>query len=235
MTLSFEHRHQPSKTPAARTAVSAALALCLGLLANSAHANLFVNGSFELPLAPVGWYTNYAAGSPDIVGWSIVGIDAAVTSGSLVFSGITFQAQDANQWLDLSGASSNSTLNGVSQTVATTPGQIYEVSFYVGSATDGSLFFPCTIDLSIDGQARVSYFNPATPTTSLDWKQFTVNFTATGATTSLTFYNGGAANNFNAALDNVSVTAVPEPASGALLLMGLCAVAAATTRTQSLR
>jgi hypothetical protein len=227
MTQLLQHRRQSLRTQTARAATSAAVAICLGLLTANAHANLLVNGSFELPLVPVGGYTNYAAGSASVVGWSIVGIDAAVTSGSFTQNGITFQAQAGNQWIDLAGVTSNSSLSGVSQSIVTTPGAAYEMTFYVGSATDGSVFFPSTIDLSVNGQARVSYANLAAPTTSLNWKQFNVGFIAQGASTSLTFYNGCASNNFNCALDNVSVTAVPEPTSGGLLLMGLSAVVAA--------
>jgi Protein of unknown function (DUF642)/PEP-CTERM motif len=227
MTHLFGYRRHSSKTRPARAAAFAAASLCLGLLTTSAHADLLVNGSFELPLVPMGGYTNFTAGSPDVVGWSIVGIDAAVVSGSFVDSGITFQAQEGNQWIDLTGVSSNSSLNGVQQTLVTTPGAQYLLTFNVGSATNGSIVFPSTIELSIDGQPRVSYTNPATPTTSLDWMQFNVGFVATGTSTSLSFYNGGASNNFTSALDNVSVMAVPEPASAGLLLVGLCAVAAA--------
>jgi Protein of unknown function (DUF642)/PEP-CTERM motif len=226
MTPVFENRCLSTRTRAA----SAAVAICLGLLGANAHADLIGNGSFEFPDVPVGGYTNYTAGTAAL-GWSILGTEVAVTNGSFAQNGITFQAQEGNQWIDLSGVSSNSSLNGVSQPVATTPGETYEVTFYVGSATDGSLFFPSTIDLSIDGQARVSYANNAAPTSSLDWQQFNVQFVAVGTSTTLTFYNGCGGNNYSCALDNVSVTAaVPEPASGGLLLAGLCAVAVAARK-----
>lgn len=77
--------------------------------------------------------------------------------------------------------------SGVTQTVSTTANQLYELSFYVGSATDGSIFFPSTLDVSIDGGPRISYFNPSAPTTTLDWRKFTVNFTATTNATNITF------------------------------------------------
>src|SRR5262249_818038 len=130
------------------------------------------------------------------------------------------------QWADLTGFNSNSPLSGLRQDVATTIGQLYELTFYVGSATDNRLFFPATVDASINGGARTPHHNPSTSTTMLDWDQFTVQFVATTAVTSLTFLNGSPSNSFATALDNVSLievtaTAVPAPASALLLGLGL--------------
>jgi hypothetical protein len=191
--------------------LTATCGLALTLPAARAAANLIVNGSFESPTAPAGGFSNFAGGSTAISGWTVVGVDSAVVNKTFTQSGIVFQSEDGNQWLDLSGVTSNSTASGVTQSVPTAIGTAYQLSFYVGSATDGSLFFPATVDLSIDGGARVSYTNPTAPATRLDWKLFTVGFTATKSVTNLTFFNAGAANNYLAALDNVSLDPAPTP------------------------
>ena len=198
----------------------------LAAASSQAHSNLILNGSFEDPVVPVGGYTNFLAGSHAITGWTVVGVDSAVVSSTFMQSGITFNAQAGIQWLDLTGVTSNSPNSGVTQSVATTIGQGYELKFYVGSTTDATsshFFFPTTVDLSIDGGTRTHYFNPTGPTNMLDWKLFTVDFTAAQSTTNLAFLNGAAANNFETALDNVqlSPTAAPEPGSVTLLGLGL--------------
>ena len=207
-------------------------ALVLSLAATaSASAQLIINGSFETPLVPPGSYTNYGAGSTAITGWTVVGVDSSVISGTFMQSGITFQAQSGNQWLDIAGVTSNSNASGVTQNIATVVGQAYDLTFYVGSATGGGFFFPATVDLAIDGGARMSYFNPTGPSDMLDWKLFTVPFTATNATTNLTFFNGSAANNFISPLDNVSlVPVVPEPSTAVFGVIGIFVVALRRTR-----
>lgn len=198
------------------------IGLVLGslVLVNPAQANLIVNGSFELPAVQAGSFTNFLSGSTAISGWTVVGIDSSLVSTSFQQSGITFEAQDGNQWIDLAGVTSNSKTSGVTQDVSTVVGAQYLLSFYVGSATDGRLFFPTTIDLSIDGGARTHFTNSTAPSDALDWQLFTVNFTASSSLTAITFFNGSESNNFLSGLDTVSLTAVPLPGAFALMAAG---------------
>lgn len=199
-------------------AIYCAVVFALLAVASQASANLIANGSFEAPVVPNASFTNFPGGSTAITDWTIVGVDSAVVDSDFTQSGITFQAQDGQQWVDLAGVTSNSSSSGVTQNIPTTPGQEYLISFYVGSATDNHFFFPTTVDLSINGGPRVPFLNPIAPANMLNWQQFLVPFVATSGTTNLTFYNGGTSSNFLNALDNVSVDAVPEPSAVALLL-----------------
>ncbi len=213
------------------TRIAVVCAALLTLSATPTRAGLLVNGSFENPTVPAGGFSNFSGGSTAITGWNVVGDGVSIVSGTFKQNGITFEAQDGKQWLDLTGDGSNSKTDGVSQNVATAIGQSYQLSFYVGSTTDNSLFFASTVDLSIDGGTRVSYTNPTTPTNMLNWELFSVQFTATTTSTNITFFNGDAPNNNNSSLDNVTLSGlVPEPASFILLAVGVAGLAIGTAR-----
>jgi hypothetical protein len=206
-------------------------------------AAVIANGSFETPQVPASSnpqfnYQNFLVGS-NLDGWTVVGVDSALVRSDDVQSGITFRAQEGFQWIDLAGITSNNQSSGVTQAVATTVGQAYEISFYVGSSTDDVFFFPSTVDLSIDGASRLHFTNPNTTPGELNWMQFTIGFTAQDSSTSITFYNGSAANNFQSALDNVTIAeidspAVPEPATLTIWSLGALGCAAAAYRRRKL-
>ena len=133
------------------------LACLLAFAMSSSAANLLINGSFETPIVPVGSYILYPDGSAAITGWQVVstpGANVAIVSGAFAQNGVSFPAQDGVQWLDLTGTSN--TLNeGVQQTVTTIPGQMYQLSYYVGNTTGGGIFgTTSTVNVSILGVDR---------------------------------------------------------------------------------
>ncbi|GMV26891.1 MAG: hypothetical protein AMXMBFR58_29220 [Phycisphaerae bacterium] len=201
-----------------RSATLAGAAVAMGVVA-SAHA-VVTNGSFEQPSVPVGSYTTYSGGSTGITGWTVVGVNVDVSETSAFSGAIALIAQDGQQWLDLTGFGSNSPSNGVTQDVPTAMGQLYRLSFYVGSATDNLNVFASTVDLSIDGGSRMSFTNPNTPLDRLDWQMFYADFVAASGTTNITFYNGSPGNSHTCGLDNVTLQAIPAPGAAALLGLG---------------
>jgi hypothetical protein len=216
------------------TAIAVLFAAAIGLPSAKA-VNIVANGSFETPTVPVGGFTSFASGSNAITNWTVVGpsgSSVAIVSGTLTQNGLTFPAQDGVQWLDLTGFVSNTT-EGVQQTVATTSGALYDLSFFVGNISNpGGIFgTTSTVGVQIDGGSVVSFTNSGgVGSTSQVWQQFTLPFTATAATTSITFINQDPSGDNSNGLDNVSLTlgrtGVPESGQTVMLLgiglAGLC-------------
>lgn len=205
------------------------LAMLLG--ASGAHAaTLLTNGSFESPVVPVGSFTVIPVGSALLTGWSVIGpAGGAVAPVSTTFAqnGVSFAAQDGAQWLDLTGFNNNTT-EGVSQSVATTAGNQYQLSYYVGNTTGGGIFgTSSTVNVLVNGAQTFSDTNSTVSAASQNWQLFTHMFVAGSATTTLAFINADPANDNNNGLDNVvlldlgPVGAVPEPETYALLLAGM--------------
>lgn len=188
------------------------------------------NGGFELPVVPVGNFSLFNTGSTAIPGWTVVGPQVGVVSGTFAQSGITFAAQSGAQWLDLTGFNSNAS-EGVQQAITTLPGSVYNVSFWVGNVVNGAAGFgtTSTVNVLANGASIGSAINSTGNATTQTWLPFTLQFTATGPTTTLLFRNGDTANDNSNGLDNVSVALagvvgpVPEPGTLALLASGMLA------------
>jgi hypothetical protein len=183
--------------------------LFIGLLTCfSAKANLITNGSFESPVAPAGSFDNFGSGSTGISGWTVVGPEVSVVSGTYFSECCSFPAESGSQWLDLTGDVSN-TVEGVQQTVATTPGTEYDLTFWVGNIydPDGVYGTTSTVDLrlgGIDGTLLGAFTNSSTTTGTQTWEEFTTSFTATSTSTTLDFLNGDPSNDNSNGLDNIT-------------------------------
>ena len=201
----------------------------------SLQANLITNGSFETPVVGAGSFANYVSGSTGITGWTVVGAAGGVSivSGTYSQECCTFPAEDGVQWLDLTGDGTNS-VEGVQQTVATTPGTQYTLSFWVGNIYDPNGIFGTTSTVNvllggISGTLLDTATNSSTITGTQTWEQFTTSFTATGTSTTLDFMNGDPPGDNSNGLDNVVLTVagqagVPEPGTLSLLGAGIIAV-----------
>jgi hypothetical protein len=211
-----------------------AFLFALTLLAADAHANLIVDGGFEVPVIPSGTVAHFVGGD-SLGGWDVVGARVSIvhTSYGEPGNGVTaFNSQEGLNSLDLTGEGNEGPTSGVQQAVATTVGETYQLSFFVWRADGESPFYvtPATVDLSIDGGPRIGYTNSDLTSGMNDWREFTVFFTATLSTTTLAFYNGTPSPTAQAGLDNVvltlTTTAVPEPASATFLCAGVAGIIA---------
>jgi hypothetical protein len=203
--------------------------------ASQANAAPIVNGDFETPVSPNGNFLNYTVGTGTLTGWNVVGPAGEVVSvvnTNFNQFGVTFHAESGSQWLDLTGFNNNNT-EGVSQSIATTIGDVYQLSFWVGNTTGGGIFgTTSTVNVQLNGSAFHSAVNSDVNTTGLSWEQYTYLFTATGLSTTLAFLNGDPGGDNSNGLDNIVLTDlgptgtnnVPEPATLGLLGAGLAGV-----------
>lgn len=197
--------------------LKAGIAVALFVAAVPAHANLITNGSFE-----TGAYVDNGSGFMNLNSGSTVIDGWLVSTGNIDWIGSLWQAGEGTRSLDMTGTNTGGI--SASTSFATIIGQLYHLSFALsGNPGCGG---PCTLNLNIFGGApffsQFTFNTAAVGNTHADmrWATQSVYFTATANTSQLMFSSATGNNNAGPALDNVVVT-VPEPATLALLGLGL--------------
>ena len=151
---------------------------------------------------------------------------------------LTFNAHSGLHSMDLTG--SGNWASARSGAVGTTVFGRGQPQLLVGKGHGNGFYaIPSSLDVSINGGSRVSFTNSNNVPNAVDWQQFTHGFTATGASTLVTFYNGTASSSNNmVGLDDVelvAVSVVPEPSSVALMAGGLIGIAGFARRRRKSR
>jgi hypothetical protein len=190
-------------------------------------ANLLVNGNFEAS-------TSQTATPP---GWTNIGH----TDGVIAYSLFGTPAFDGNYFYDIGGfGGAIPTLgDGIMQTVATSIGQVYTLSFgYTGE--NGNPGQTTVMDVLIGGM--LTSFSIVSDNTGGLQKAFTatfLNYTATGASTTIAFTIKSSTNRGanDPVIDRVvfeaaNAGAVPEPASWAMMIAGFGLAGVALRRRQ---
>jgi hypothetical protein len=183
----------------------------------AAAANLIKDGGFEQPPTASGGYTLYQTGDT-FSHWDVVGAsgNVATVSTSFAQNGFSFPAKSGQAWLDLTGVSSTAT--GVAQTVKTTVGASYTLTFWVGNVYDpGGIFgTTSTVDAYAGSTLLIAATNADKATTVQKWKKFSTTFTATAARTTVSFINADPSSDTNCGLDAISLTPAAEAPASAL-------------------
>jgi hypothetical protein len=140
--------------------------------------------------------------------------------------------------MTMNGGQTTAGVGRIYQDFATTAGQFYEVSFTAGRGSPGAGLIGVQGDVFnvVDGSTSGGSLGTASSSSSTSGSTFyvetTFGFTATGTTSRLIFRDISAVtNSVDALLDDVRVSAVPEPASSAALA-GAALLGLATLRRQ---
>ena len=177
--------------------------------------NLVADGSFEDATAASPFQT-FNAGSQFDTHWTI-------DSGSIDLINGYWNAKEGSKSIDMSGNGPGS----ISQLLNTTAGQTYKVDFYMaGNPDDAPSVKTLNVSIAPPNTGVNTYtFNTVpgvTTKTNMGWTEESFTFTAQTSSETLTFASGNQSA-YGPALDNVSVTAIPEPAyyqASALLGLG---------------
>ncbi|MBK7006396.1 MAG: choice-of-anchor C family protein [Burkholderiales bacterium] len=193
----------------------------LALVACAAQAGateLVVNGGFESNTVLSGTFDTFYNATQGLTGWNI-----DFNSVDLVSSNYWDPAAGVNS-LDLNGAKKS----GISQILNTVAGQTYNLSFDLAGNFEGSPVIK-KMSINIGPHGLYSFDTTGKSKHNMGWEHYTTTFVAQSSSTALSFVSNvpGA---YGSALDNISVTAVPEPETYAMLLAGLGVMGAIARR-----
>lgn len=192
------------------TKMLAVVALFLAQSASAVTApNLITNGGFDDSMVFAGEFKTYAHGDNALTGWTI-------QSGSVDLINRYWTAANGSYSLDLSGNEDGV----ISQSFGTVVGQKYLVSFSMAGNPDDQSDPVKTMQVGLSQGPLLTFDTTGKTRSDMGWVTKSFEFIAAGVSSQLTFasLNDSA---YGAALDNISVIAVPEPESFAMLLAGL--------------
>jgi hypothetical protein len=202
----------------------ALVSAALSVMAGTARANLLVNGSFEDPAFPAdAIYIHLLDG--ELPGWTSFSTYRGTVLFSTVYDPVTDGAQAVQ--IEVPG-------DYISQNFSTTVGAHYRLSLdlsaYSGYGGPGLGRAPCPceslLDVSVGGSTATF------ASSSLGFVSETLDFVADSSTTTVQLMNPSIPSAYGnyPHIDNVSVVAIPEPETYALMAAGIGLLAAVARR-----
>ncbi len=172
-------------------------------------ANVIVNGDFEnTGFGSTSTYYNIGVdhGTPPDFGWTVGPGNVDIVANNGTYG--TVLPDGGNYVLDLVGYGAT---GGISQTFNTVAGTTYDVLFQYSK--NNGISAPTA---NVNGDSLIG-----TVTGTSSWQTFSGSFVGSGSPTTFSIDEGVGGNNAGVFLDNVSVSAAPEPATWAMLMLGV--------------
>jgi choice-of-anchor C domain-containing protein len=195
-------------------AAGAVMALACFALTPADAATLIADGNFDTPLA-AGSYVTYGAATSFGAGnvWT-------VTSGSVDEIGSYWQAPPTGGGsVDLDGTSPG----GIQQSFGAAAGS-YDLQFYLSGNPDGA---PSTkeVTVTIDGTSSNYFYTiGGNSKDSMNYVLENLSFTSAGGANLLVFQSDDIDSPYGPVIGGVSVSAVPEPATWTMFILGFGAI-----------
>lgn len=179
----------------------------LASLAAPGLAQSVVNPSYESGPAFSGGWMRVNLGSTILEGWT-------VDRGNIDYIGPMWEAAEGGRSIDLNG----DTYGRIYQVLETTPGMTYAVDFALSGNWGGVA--NKTVRVTAGSYTQLYTVNTTGNTsTNMNWRYESFMFTATKSTTTIRFASQNTGK-FGVALDDISITAIPAPAT-ALAMIGM--------------
>jgi choice-of-anchor C domain-containing protein len=192
--------------------LSGFLMLCI-LAPLASGASLIINGGFEAPALSNGAVATFTS----IPGWTI--------NGNIDVLNNLWAPAEGQQVIDLVGNTGPGTY--IQQSFATTPGQIYNLTFEYANNVDTT---DATANVLLTGASSLlnqNFSHSGSIASNMNWTLFSTEFTADASSTTLRFTHitSPVPDSRGVALDAVDVEQAPEPTVGLLCLcsgFGFC-------------
>ncbi|HEX3651379.1 MAG TPA: DUF642 domain-containing protein [Rhizomicrobium sp.] len=187
-------------------------AIC-GLATAASATNLIVNGGFGSPKVPRDEHLQIFHVGDKLPGWVVtgarrgdLGISLLGTKYSEENGALHFSPAGGRQSADLSGPSNVGAV-GVKQTVPTTAGAAYRLSFYLGNQDDSYFNYPLpsSVEVFIGTASQGIFTNDDNTSNDLNWKAFSLTFTASSSKTTIKFVNRTEQGDNECGLDRVTL------------------------------
>jgi len=166
----------------------------LALFALPARADLISNGSFESGPGP-GSALTLPLGDTSVTGWT-------VTRNPIRYVGTAWMSPDGSRNIALNG----STAGGIAQTIATSPGTQYTLSFYIGSDAFPAKPYVKRLRVEAAGQSQEFSFDGIHAWDwEIGWQAKTFQFMANASSTTVELWSLMDGDNNGPAIDHVRV------------------------------